>query len=68
MLCKTSLLSAENGRPWTINDLMPSIVENQSAMQPQSSTIVLLAAFLSEYANDKIVTMSQNECQRSVYD
>jgi len=38
------------------------------AMRPQRSTIVLSAAFLGKYANDKIVTMSQNERQQRVND
>jgi len=68
MLCTTSLLCPENERQRSVKDLRPSILENQLAMRPQWSTIVLSAAFLGKYANDKIVTMSQNECQRNVND
>jgi len=68
MLCTTSLLCPENERQWVVNDVRPSILENQSAMRPQWSTIVLSAAFLAKYANDKIMTMSQNERQQNVND
>jgi len=68
MLFTTSLLCPENERKCSVNDLRPSILENQWAMRPQWSLIVLLAAFLGKYAYEKIVTMSQNERQRSVND
>ena len=43
-------------------------MENQAAMRPQWSIIVLLAGFLGNYAYDKILTMSQYERQWSVND
>jgi hypothetical protein len=68
MLFTTSLQCPENERQRSVNDLRPSTLENQWAMRPQWSIIVILAAFLGKYGNDKIVTMSQNELQRSVND
>jgi len=68
MLSTTSSLYPKNERQWRVNDFRPSIFENQGAMRPRRSTIVLLAAFLGIYAYGKIVTMSQNEHQRSVND
>jgi len=62
----TSSLCPENERKRSVHDLRPSILENQGAMQLQWSKIVLPAAFLGKHAYDKIVTMSQNEGQRSV--
>jgi len=64
----TSLLCPENERQRSVNNLRPCIVENQWAMRPQWSTIVLSAAILGKYANDMIVTMSQNDRQQSVND
>jgi hypothetical protein len=64
----TLLLCRENERQWSINDLGPSILENQWVMWPQWSIIVLSAAFLGNYAYDKIVTMSQIERQQSGHD
>jgi len=43
-------------------------MENQWALQLQSSIIILPAACLGKYAYNKIVTMSQNEHQLSVKD
>ena len=57
---------SNNQRPRSVNDLRPSILENQGGMQRQWSTIVLLAGFLSKYAYNKIITMSQNEHQQSI--
>jgi len=68
MVPTTSPLCPKNERQQSVNDFRPSILENQGAMRPQRSTIVLLAAFLGKYAYDKIVTMSQNERQRSIND
>jgi hypothetical protein len=68
MLLTTSLLCPENERQRNVNDLRPSMLENQWAMRPRWSIIVLSAAFLGKYAYDKIITMSQNERQRSVND
>jgi len=44
------------------------MLENHAAMRLQSSIIGLPAAFLGNYAYNKIVTMSQNERQRIVND
>jgi len=55
-------------RQRSVNDLRPSILENQGAMRPQWSEIVLSAAVLGKNAYDKIVTISHNEHQRSVND
>ena len=68
MLSTTSSLCPKNERQQTVNNFRPSILENQGAMQPQWSTIVLLAAFLGKYAYEKIVTMSQTERQWSIND
>jgi len=68
MLSMTSSLSPKNERQRSVNNFRPSILDNQGAMRPQWSTIVLLAAFLGKYAYDKIVTMSQNEHQQSIND
>jgi hypothetical protein len=66
MVLTTSTLCPKNERQRSVNDLRPSILENQGALELQWSIIVLPAAFLGKYAYNKIVTMSQNEHQRSV--
>jgi hypothetical protein len=68
MHCTTSLLCPENECQRSINDLRPSILENQWAMRPWWAIIILSAAFLGKYAYDKIVTMSQNARQWNVND
>jgi len=68
MLSTTLSLRPKNERQRSVNDFRPSISENQGAMQPQWSTIVLLAAFLGKYAYEKILSMSQNDRQQSVND
>jgi len=68
MLSTKSSLCPNNERQRSVNDFRPSIFENQGAMRPQWSTIVLFAAFLGNYDYDQIVTMSQNDRQRSVND
>jgi len=65
MLLTTWSLCPKNERQRSINDLRPSILEYRGAIQLQRSIIVLPAALLGEYASDKIVTMSQNDRQRS---
>jgi len=68
MLLTTSSLPPKIERQRSVNDLRPSILENQAAMRLQWSIIILPAAFPGKYAPDKIVTMSQNERQRSLND
>jgi len=68
MVLTTSSLRPKIERQRSVNDLRPSILENQAAMLLQWSIIVLPAAFLGKYAPDKIVTMYQNVRQRSVND
>jgi len=68
MLSTTSSLCPKNERQRSVNYFRPSILENQRAMRPQRSTIILLATVLGKYAYEKIVTMSQNERQWSVND
>jgi len=66
MLSATSSLCPKNDRQRSVNNFRPSIWDIQGAMRPQWDIIVLLAAFLGKYDYSKIVTMSQNERQRSV--
>jgi len=61
-----SLLCPEDECQQSVNEFRPSMLENLRALRPQWSTIVPLAAFLGKYAYNKIVTMCQNERQRSV--
>jgi len=68
MLLTTSSLRPEDERQRSINDLRPSIFENQGGMQLEWSIIVLPAAFPGKYAYDMIVTMSQNQGDGSVND
>jgi len=68
MRSTTWSLCPKSERQPSVHDFRPSILENHGAMRPQWSTIPLLAAFLGKYAYDKIVTMSQNERQRSIND
>jgi hypothetical protein len=53
-------------RQRSINYLRPSILQIQWAIWLQLSIIALLAAFLGKYALDKIITMSRNDCRRSI--
>jgi len=68
MLSTTSSLFPKNERQRSVNDFRTSILENQGAMRPQRSTILLLPSFLGKYAYDKIGTMTHNERQWSVND
>jgi len=68
MLLTTSSLRPKIERQRRVNDLRPSILENHEAMHLQWSIIVLPAAFLGQYASNKVVTMSQSERQRSIND
>jgi len=55
-----------NEREQSVNDLRPSILHNQRAMQLQWSIMIMSATFLGIFAYDKIVTMSRNQRQPSV--
>ena len=66
MLYTTSLPCPENGHQRSVNDLRPSILENQWALRPRWSIIVLSCSFLGKYAYDTIVTISQNVRQCSI--
>jgi len=68
MLLMTSSLCPKTERQWSNLDHRPSTLENQLAMRPQGSMIVLLAPSLGKYADIKIETMFQNERPRSVND
>ena len=68
MLLTVWSLCPKNERQRSVNDLRPSILENHGAMHLQCSKIILPAAYLGKYPYDRIIAMSQNECQRSVND
>jgi len=68
MLLTTSSLRHKIERQLSVTDLSPSILENHAAMRLQWTIIIIPAAILGKYACNKIVTMSQNERQRSVDD
>jgi len=67
MLLTTSSLCPGNEHHQSVNNLRPSILENQRAMRLQWSILVLSATFVGNYTYDKIVTMFQNDRQRSVH-
>jgi len=66
ILLTTSLLCPKNKHQRSVNNLRPSIIENQGAMRLQWSIIIVRPAFRRKYVYDMIVTISQNKRQQSV--
>jgi len=61
-----SSLGPNNEHQSSFNHFRPCILDNQGAIRIRWSTIKLAAALLVKNAYDKIITMSQNQCQQSV--
>jgi len=66
MLLMTWSLCHKNDRQRSVNDFRHSILEYHGAIRLLWCIIELSAAFLCNNAYDMIVTLSQNDCQRSL--
>jgi len=58
MLGTTSLLSPEDERQQSVNDICSCILDNQMAMQPRQPTILELAAGMGQNATNDIAITS----------
>jgi hypothetical protein len=56
MIATTSLLSSNNERQWSVNNLWSYILDNQTALKRQSPIIKVLATFMGTNASDDIAT------------
>jgi len=61
-----SLPCPKNERQWSVNDFWLCMVENSMGVRWHWPINERSAVFLGRNAYNKIVTMSQNECERSI--
>jgi len=66
MILLTSSPWPKHDHQWSINGVGPCILDNQGAVQPQLSIIILLAACLGKNTSNIILTMFYNDRQQCV--